>query len=189
MTKEKTYNANKISKFIYFFFTLQNKGIPVNSIYEKDGVKFIKTDRFQEIMGSQGVGAGGLGEEQKGSQESDYSFDSTDSYEYCDFDRAIMIQTRFKNRHRVKMPKLNFENLPEYETTEEDEEEGHQEENQQAQDLFQVGDVLEIRSPHATRGIAQNITPPHPNPGVSKKSHLQNAARKPIRKTIRKWTQ
>lgn len=49
--KEKTYNANKISKFIYFFFTLQNKGIPVNEIYEKDGVKFIKTERFQEIMG------------------------------------------------------------------------------------------------------------------------------------------
>ena len=49
--KEKLYNANKISKFIYFFFTLQNKGIPVNEIYEKDGVKFIKTDRFQEIMG------------------------------------------------------------------------------------------------------------------------------------------
>ena len=44
--KEKTYNANKISKFIYFFFTLQNKGIPVNEIYEKDGVKFIKTNRF-----------------------------------------------------------------------------------------------------------------------------------------------
>jgi len=37
--KEKVYNANKISKFIYFFFTLQNKGIPVNEIYEKEGVK------------------------------------------------------------------------------------------------------------------------------------------------------
>jgi hypothetical protein len=46
LEKEKIYNANKISKFIYFFFTLQNKGIPVNEIYEKDGVKFIKTDRF-----------------------------------------------------------------------------------------------------------------------------------------------
>lgn len=41
LNKEKTYNANKISKFIYFFFTLQNKGIPVNEIYENDGVKFI----------------------------------------------------------------------------------------------------------------------------------------------------
>ena len=46
LTKEKMYNANKISKFIYFFFTLQNKGIPVNEIYENDGVKFIQTDRF-----------------------------------------------------------------------------------------------------------------------------------------------
>jgi len=44
--KEKQYNANKISKFIYFFFTLQNRGIPVNEIYESDGVKALKTDRF-----------------------------------------------------------------------------------------------------------------------------------------------
>lgn len=44
--KQKDYNQNKISKFIYFFFTLQNKGIPVNDIYEQDGVKAIKTDRF-----------------------------------------------------------------------------------------------------------------------------------------------
>jgi len=49
--KEKSYNANKISKFIYFFFTLQNKGIPVNEIYENDGVKQIQTHRFQEMMG------------------------------------------------------------------------------------------------------------------------------------------
>ena len=52
--KEKSYNANKISKLIYFFFTLQNQGIPVNEIYERDGVKNIKTDRFQEIMGQDG---------------------------------------------------------------------------------------------------------------------------------------
>ena len=51
VTKEKTYNANKMSKLIYFFYTLQNKGIPVNEIYEKDGVKFINTNRFEEIMG------------------------------------------------------------------------------------------------------------------------------------------
>ena len=129
VSKEKTYNANKISKFIYFFFTLQNKGIPVNSIYEKDGVKFIKTDRFQEIMGNQPTNSGM--EEQKAPQEDDFSFDSTDSYEYCNFDTAVMIQTRFKNRHRVKISQLNFENLPEYETTDEDEDEGNQESQNQ----------------------------------------------------------
>ena len=52
--KDKNYNANKISKLIYFFFTLQNQGIPVNEIYERDGVKAIKTERFQEMMGQEG---------------------------------------------------------------------------------------------------------------------------------------
>lgn len=88
--KEKTYNANKISKFIYFFFTLQNKGIPVNEIYENDGVKFIQTDRFEEIMGQ--TSAGGkddVGKEcekkQSGSEDQtdQLSFYSDDSYEYA----------------------------------------------------------------------------------------------------------
>jgi hypothetical protein len=36
MERERIQNQNKISKFIYFFFTLQNQGIPVNEIYEAD---------------------------------------------------------------------------------------------------------------------------------------------------------
>ena len=35
---------------MFFFFTLQNKGIPVNEIYEQEGIKAIKTDRFDDIM-------------------------------------------------------------------------------------------------------------------------------------------
>lgn len=40
----------KINKLMFFFFTLQNKGVPVNEIYEQEGIKAIKTDRFDEIM-------------------------------------------------------------------------------------------------------------------------------------------
>ena len=132
--KEKTYNANKISKFIYFFFTLQNKGIPVNEIYENDGVKFIQTDRFEEIMGqsngnkddatggadkdkNKGIGA----TEDKSDQ---LSFYSDDSYEYVPFKEEIFERSKFKNINNVTIPPLDFEDLPDYETTDEDEEEG-----------------------------------------------------------------
>lgn len=40
----------KINKLMFFFFTLQNKGVPVNEIYEQEGIKAIRTDRFDEIM-------------------------------------------------------------------------------------------------------------------------------------------
>lgn len=40
----------KINKLMFFFFTLQNKGVPVNEIYEQEGIKAIRTDRFDDIM-------------------------------------------------------------------------------------------------------------------------------------------
>ena len=45
-----------------FFFTLQNKGIPVNEIYEQEGIKGIKTERFDEVMKK-------IAEENQGPQE------------------------------------------------------------------------------------------------------------------------
>jgi hypothetical protein len=97
LEKEKTYNANKISKFIYFFFTLQNKGIPVNEIYEKDGVKFIKTDRFQEIMGQNGGGEMGGEPGEANDKDSQYSFYSDDSFEYVVVHTDVARASRFKN--------------------------------------------------------------------------------------------
>ena len=41
--KKIEYHKNKESKFLFFLFTLQNKGIPVNEIYEQDGIKDIPT--------------------------------------------------------------------------------------------------------------------------------------------------
>jgi hypothetical protein len=132
--KEKTYNANKISKFIYFFFTLQNKGIPVNEIYENDGVKFIQTDRFEEIMGQtanggkEGEAAGGKDgamdkKQSSGDDQTDQlSFYSDDSYEYVQNNLDIEVRSKFKNVHGVVIPPLDFADLPEYETTDEEEE-------------------------------------------------------------------
>ena len=49
--KKIEYHKNKENKFLFFLFSLQNKGIPVNEIYETDGIKDIPTSRFKEIMG------------------------------------------------------------------------------------------------------------------------------------------
>lgn len=50
MEKRIEYHKNKENKFLFFLFTLQNKGIQVNEMYEKEGIKDIPTSRFAEIM-------------------------------------------------------------------------------------------------------------------------------------------
>ena len=50
MDKKIAYHKNKENKFLFFLFTLQNKGVPVNELYEKEGIKDIPTARFQDIM-------------------------------------------------------------------------------------------------------------------------------------------
>ena len=50
MEKKIAYHKNKENKFLFFLFTLQNKGIPVNELYEKEGIKDIATNRFADIM-------------------------------------------------------------------------------------------------------------------------------------------
>ena len=172
--KEKSYNANKISKFIYFFFTLQNKGIPVNEIYEKDGVKFIKTERFQEIMGQNGAEQDGT-QEQPDSKADEISFWSDDSYEYVPVDEAIVEKSRFKNVHNLHIPELNFEGLPEYETTDEEEEEEEDPSMSQKQEEMQnLG--LNSPQPRVQTVPFNQGTPIHMNDQYSqsqKKKHLQ----------------
>jgi len=50
MQKKEAVFKQKINKMLFLFFTLQNKGIPVNEIYEAEGIKQIMTERFDEIM-------------------------------------------------------------------------------------------------------------------------------------------
>ena len=70
---------------MFFFFTLQNKGVPVNEIYEQEGIKAIRTDRFDEIMAKIAEENGGKtahNQEYGNQSDDDYSFYSEDSYEY-----------------------------------------------------------------------------------------------------------
>lgn len=53
--KRLDYHKNKENKFLFFLFSLQNQGIPVNEIYEKEGIKDIPTNRFAEIMGEEHI--------------------------------------------------------------------------------------------------------------------------------------
>ena len=59
------------------------------------------------------------------------SFYSDDSYEYCPFNKEIAVLSKFKNINKIRLAPLNFEGLPEYETTEEDEEEETQGQQQE----------------------------------------------------------
>lgn len=47
--KNKKYK-NKFLKSAYFFFVLQNQGVNISDVYTKQGMNFLKTERFDEIL-------------------------------------------------------------------------------------------------------------------------------------------
>ena len=64
----------------------------------------------------QDKGQGGAGEDDQ------LSFYSDDSYEYVKFNPDIFQRSKFKNINNVNIPPLDFHDLPEYETTDEEDE-------------------------------------------------------------------
>jgi len=69
--------------------------------------------------------------EQQAEQDNEHSFYSDDSFDNVYYDPTLKEVTCFKNKHKVQIPELVLTGLPEYETTEEDEEEeGEQDEIQ-----------------------------------------------------------
>ena len=68
--KKEKLMKQKINKLMFFFFTLQNKGVPVNDIYEQEGIKAIRTDRFDEIMAQIARENGDSPEEEKKDSDS-----------------------------------------------------------------------------------------------------------------------
>lgn len=114
MEKRIVYHKNKENKFLFFLFTLQNKGIPVNDLYEKEGIKDIATSRFADIMAE--------GDQQQLNNQSSmmFSFYSDDSYEPLDCGPDAC-QLRKKP---PMVPPLDLNNLPEYETSSDEEEGG-----------------------------------------------------------------
>ena len=107
---------------LFFFFTLQNKGIPVNDLYESEGIKAIRTDRFDEIMG-QIASENGEPPQLDADEDDQYSFYSEDSYSLI-----VHGPDPAKVRKRPQLiPPLDFTNLPSYETTSEEDEDAQSE--------------------------------------------------------------
>ena len=83
-------------------FTLQNKGIPVNELYEKEGIKDIPTARFGEIMG----------EEKTGQSSCMYSFYTDDSYEPILEGPDPVLQSKEPKVKPANVPILDLINMP-----------------------------------------------------------------------------
>ena len=56
-------------------------------------------------------------------KDDEISFYSDDSYEYCPYDQELAGVSCFKNKYGLFIPLLDFTDLPDYETSDEEEEE------------------------------------------------------------------
>ena len=50
LQKNKKKYKNKFLKSAYFFYVLQNQGVNISDVYTKQGMNFLKTERFDEIL-------------------------------------------------------------------------------------------------------------------------------------------
>lgn len=101
---------------MYLVYILQNKGYPVNSIFDQE-VKGIPTARFQEFLDSNPeIEEQMHGEGEKEDTKQLYSFRSDDSYDRLNTGPLLL-------RPRPSfVPKLNLFGLPEYESSSDEEE-------------------------------------------------------------------
>ena len=68
------------------------------------------------------MGENGVSDSTKKEQD-ELSFYSDDSYEYVPINHDLARISKFKNVNGIRIESLNFEGLPEYETTDEEDEE------------------------------------------------------------------
>jgi len=116
-TEKKLGHAkNKESKLLCLVYNLQSKGIPVNEIYAAE-VKDIPTNRFGELAKEERDKKAQEGIEESHDSSVMYDFYSDDSFEYIPpgFDFKEVDGRPFQKPSVV--PKLNFEELPAYETS------------------------------------------------------------------------
>eukprot|EP00347_Sterkiella_histriomuscorum_P009373 403341463 len=139
------YARNKENKLMYLVFKLHKQGFPVNDIYANE-VKPISTRRFNNEMMEKGgefndpnsaMNNGGLmTPDMRG--ESFISFDSQGSYEDLGLQKV-----QIKRKPDV-IPSLNFQGLPEYVSSDDEDEKNQQKQQfqyQQKQQLHQQNDM------------------------------------------------
>ena len=124
-SKKEKRLQQKINKLMYFFFKIQQKGVPIYEMYQEEGLEKIYTDRFDEIMALYAQN-----EQEKenlaANDSKTASFFTEDSYE--DLEIKLDFQKKQQNRP-LCVPKLSLEELPGYATSSESE--GYDENDQQ----------------------------------------------------------
>lgn len=134
LREECEYLSMKEQKLRYFYDTLNSTMYPIQEIYENT-FKNIPTTRFYEFLESQGKNPSGhpldikfnpglQPEKPEPIKKSDISFSSQDSYEPFPVAK-VTVKPRPKN-----IPSLNFEGLPEYETSSDEGDDHQQHPNQ-----------------------------------------------------------
>lgn len=113
LQKKKTRSLRqKLSKLMFFFYTLQkDKNIPVNQIYEEEGIRQIPTNRFNQILGQIDTSFQPF---ESQSEEDEFSFYSSDSYELCQIKIERKIPKARSSLINSLVPKLDLTNLPQY---------------------------------------------------------------------------
>lgn len=102
---------------MYFFFKIEQKGVPIYEMYQQEGLQKLYTDRFDEIM------ALFAKNQQTETKEEDKStgtasFFTEDSYEELQINPDILMR---KQKRPFYVPKLSLQELPDYVTTSEGE--------------------------------------------------------------------
>ncbi len=118
LTDEIDYLKLREKKVMYLIYVLQNRGYPVNQVFEQE-VKHIPTTRFQEFLDKNpdimdGMPSPGAINEKKDSKNH-YSFHSDDSYD------LLCTGPNIIKKRPSNVPPLNLYGLPEYESSSDEE--------------------------------------------------------------------
>ena len=148
MDDEIHYHKLREKKIMYLVHLLQNKGYPVQSIYEKE-LKHISTLRIQEFLDEKEQEHY---EQEYGGPELDdkysFSFHTDDSFEAID-DGPMLRPIR-----PDCVPMLDLEGLPGYETSSDEEEEEEEEPSSQHKAQEYQSQALSSQHSHAQSGPA-----------------------------------
>ena len=118
--KKEKFLSQKINKLMYFFFKLENKGVPIYKMYQMEGLEKIYTDRFDEIMdlfAKNQPKAKHLPSNEQDKNSQTASFLTEDSYENLQINPDIYMKDQ---KRPFSVPKLSLQELPSYVTTSED---------------------------------------------------------------------
>ena len=127
--KRQYHQTQKLSKLLFFLHCLQmDRGIPINQIYEEDNFQSLPTHRFHQIVRTFETSFKPCDSE----SDNEFSFYSEDSYEYIS--RRCGHESSIDRKRLIEklVPKLDLNQLPAYESSDE---EGDEQAHHEKQDV------------------------------------------------------